>query len=534
MADTKTTHLELVKQDPDTIPDYLKDHANLDKLDTEIFARGKKFNGESVDENGEFNIRSIPEAENLKTSSSQRSEDSFIARTTGGSASIESGDAWLALIKGTRRHTGYVPQSIDMTVTPMARQGGDDDISATIDESVFVAYVTQSGTITLTYSTGWSANPELYGITVTGTPVAGDVITVVYVKEVRGTIVQSDPAAFISTGWNLYNHTNGYAKVVKYSDEYGFKISGTYSLLEFAATLEGERTTIDPVSGFFSIPSDGYLFVTGGNNTNTAIWMTWGDWDDGYPGSFQAYTESIVDLSSFMLQNFPYGLLQVGDVQDEINLNVGSATSNVLRQAYNSTNLANAKASGRQYEYDENYIYIERETPVTYTVSIEGDYDSNDHGMEMFTGTEQAVFAQALYGANLRNKLERDVLTISQQTLTDPQKEQVRTNIGAERKGILDDFLVVEGKVAYDNLTVAASSFEDSSVSVAKTGYTPIAIVGYNVSNGSSSGNGRTSVVLTKLYLSGANVVICTKNVSANAIKVKLGVYVLYVKNNVM
>lgn len=539
MADTKTTHLELIKQDPDTLPDYLKDFTNLEKLDAEIFARGKKFNGESVNEDGEFNIRSVPEAENLKTSSSQQSEGTFIARTTGGSASIESGPAWLALIKGVRKHVGYVPQSITHTISPLERV---DELQVSIDEADFVSKVPASTTIALVYSTVWTVGGvevdpvEDYGITITGEPLAGDAITVVYVKEVRGTIVHSDPTAFISTGWNLYNHTSGYARVVKYSDEYGFKISGTYSLLEFAETLSGTRTTIDPVSGFFTIPSDGYLFVTGGNNTNTAIWMTWGDWDTTYKGDFQTYSESIVDFSSFMLQNFPYGLLQVGDVQDEINLNVGSATSNVLRQAYNSTNLANAKSSGRQYEYDENYIYIERETPVVYTISVEGDYDSNDHGMEMFTGTDQEVFAQTIYGANLRNKLERDVLTVSQQSLSSAEKKQVQDNIGVTTMNdalldIIGSLLTVENKTVFDNQSITAGQFEDGTFSIAKTGYTPIAVAGYNVSNGSSSGSGRTWALPCKMYISGTNLTYSIRNLSSSNIKIKLNAYILYRKN---
>lgn len=512
MADTSTTHLGLIKQDPATLPDYVKDDSNLELLDAEIWARGKKFNGESVESDGEFHIRKIPYAENFDTSASQKSDESFIIRTTGGEASIpQEGDAWLTLIKGTRRHDGYVAQSITMTVTPMERTAdpaitatldeetfeayvgvagtytisyttewsasptlygltvsntpidgdsitmvwdGENDasvtvnaaprptpesISATMDEATFVAYVGSSGTTTLTYSTSWSADPALYGITVTGTPIAGDVITVVYVKEVRGTIVQSNPATFVSTGWNLYNHTAGYARVIKYSTQYGFKIAGTYTSLEFSSSTTGSRTTITPVSGYFTIPSDGYVFVSGGNNTNTVIWMTWSDWGSGYnwtgsaQGEFEAYEEHTIDISSFMSTNFPYGLMQVGSIQDEINMNIGIATSNVTRMAYNSTNLANAKASGRAYEYDENYIYIERETPVTYSITVDGDYTAFDHGMEWYTGTDQGVYSECIYGANLKNKLERDVVTISQQTLTTAQQNQICENLGLSR-----------------------------------------------------------------------------------------------------
>ena len=48
MADTQTTHLNLIKQDGNAVPDYEKDHTNLDTLDTEIWNRGKAFNGTTV------------------------------------------------------------------------------------------------------------------------------------------------------------------------------------------------------------------------------------------------------------------------------------------------------------------------------------------------------------------------------------------------------------------------------------------------------------------------------------------------------
>lgn len=501
-----TTKLGLIMPATNEYPDIEEAvNENMEKLDSEVWNRGKSFNGATVGEDGGFHVNYIPYAGNLETSSGQKSEEEYIIRTSGGEASISDGDAWLLILRGRMRHNNFIPQSIDMTVIPMERTADPDitatlnaetfeayveeagtytltyttewsatpsdygltisntpiagdtiiitwdgenepeltvnaatrpepeSISATMDESVFVSYVTQSGTTTLTYSTAWSADPANYGITVTGTPVAGDVITVVYVKEVRGTIVQSNPQTFVSTGWNLYNHALGYARVIKYSAEsgYGFKISGTYTALEFSTTTTGTRTTITPVSGYFTIPDNGYLFVTGGNDTDTQIWMTWSDWTSTANGGvFETYTQDVVDLTTFMASTFPYGLMAVGTARDEINLNIGLATSNVARMAYNETNLENAKASGFQYEYDENYIYIERSAPVTYTVEVDGDYVASDHGMEYFTGSDQAVYAETLYGANLKNKLERDVLTISQQELTSAQKNQVCKNLG--------------------------------------------------------------------------------------------------------
>ena len=304
------------------------------------------------------------------------------------------------------------------------------EITATIDQTVFESYVDESGTYTLSYTTEWSEDPADYGVTVTNDPIDGDEIVIVYVKSDRGTITVSNPTKFISTGWNLYNNATGkkYAKVKNYSSTYGFLIGGSYASLAFAETLEGTQTAITPVSGYFVVPADGYVFVTGGDDT-TYIMMTWSDWTEGYQGDFKTYEESVVDLAPIMT-NFPYGLMQVGAVSDEINFSMMRAISRIERMAYSAENLAYAEASGRAYEADTNYIYIVKEVEDTYTITETGAYTACDHGYEIVDGNVP-VYVQTLYGQNLVDKLRTDVVTISAQMLSALQKAQVRTNIGA-------------------------------------------------------------------------------------------------------
>ena len=319
----------------------------------------------------------------------------------------------------------------DPVMTVTAPRVAPDPITATIDRDTFVAYVASSGTYTFTFTTAWSDDLDNYGITVTGDPVGGDQIVVVYVKEDRGTIAQATPSALKSTGWNLYNHALGYAYVCKYSDTYGFRVGGTYSAISFSTTLSGTQETITPVDGMFTVPSDGFVHVLGGNATDTYIINAWSDWTEGYAGEFKPYEESVVDLSSVMSDYFPYGLMRVAAVRDEINLNTLTAISRIGRMAYTAENLASAKASGRAWEADTDYIYIVKAIEDVNTVVIDGSYSVNDHGNEIFYGSDVPVYLQTLYGNNLKNKLERDVLTISQQTLTSAQQAQVRQNIGA-------------------------------------------------------------------------------------------------------
>ena len=378
-------------------------------LAEEVAKRGTTVNGEGPDENGNYQVSTVDFARQIVTDKEQSSEGEYLFRTTGGDASLSDGPAKLISILGRSKHTGIVQESITMTVTPAQREEGETPITATIDRDTFVAYVSTSGTTTLTYTSSWSADPTNYGVTVTGTPISGDVITIVYVKADRGTITNSDPDTFISTGWNLYNHTNGYAKVKKYSDTYGYRIDGTYTSIAFAETPTGTTTAITPdANGKFQITKDGYIIVTGGNSTDTCIYPTWSDWGSGHDGSWAAYSETTIDLTTIM-GNFTYGLLQVGIYADEINFGQMKAISRIERMSYTAENLAAAEASGRPYDADTNYIYLVRETPVEYTFSTPtGSYTASDHGTEIVDGGTVAPYITTLYGENIVEMITHD------------------------------------------------------------------------------------------------------------------------------
>lgn len=374
--------------------DQLKDIGEHDYVES--------VNGMKPDGNGDVKFDTIEYARQIATEKNQSSTGEFIIRTTGGSASLSDGNAWLTGIRGGRVHVGHANESLSLSVD-------SEKISANIDRDAFVSAVGGNSVVmTFAYTTAWDRDPEDYGITVIGDPEDGDGITVTFVAEVRGTIIQSSPASFRSTGWNLYNHANGYARVLKYDDDAMFIVGGTYTSLQFSETVDGEKSAVSVTGGKFSIPMDGYVWVNGGNATDTYILMTWSDWTNGHEGDWEAYRESVIDLSSIMA-NFPYGLCQVGTIRDRVNFGLQEAYSYVDRMAYSAANLAAAKASGRSYEYDQNYIYIERETPVTYTFSVNGQHIACDHGMEYFTTTKAPVYVGLLYGKNLVEYLEHDV-----------------------------------------------------------------------------------------------------------------------------
>ena len=148
------------------------------------------------------------------------------------------------------------------------------------------------------------------------------------------------------------------------------------------------------------------------------------------PSIMKPYSQTMIDLSGLMV-SFPDGLMRVGNVFDEINLNTQRAYSRIQKLEYTAENLEDVIDSGVPYDTDTNYIYAVRETPVTLIISLSGEYTVSDHGIELFNGTTVPLTAYSLYGQDLKGKLRRDVLTISQQTLTAAQKAQILENIGA-------------------------------------------------------------------------------------------------------
>lgn len=433
-----TDKLRLRKPTYDEYGDVNDINYNSDILDEEVAKRVKSVNGKLPDDNGSVLVSEVPFAQNLTADDAQQSSGEFLFRTTGGDASLTDGDATLVSVFGRMVHTGVVPESLEMTVESVTREEGEEPITAEINRDTFVAYVETSSTITLVYTDAWSANPTLYGVTVIGTPIAGDRIIIEYVKADRGTITPATPSAFRSTGWNLYNNTLGYARVKRYSEAYGFLIGGSYTAVQFAQTVEGTKSTITPINGYFIVPADGYVFVTGGDATSTYILMTWSDWTNGYTGDFQAYTEDTISFASVMTNYFPNGLCSVGNVSDEIGLNSGYAVSRITRMDYTEENIAIAQQSGRPYDADTNYIYLVKEIPETYAIGVSGVYDAYDHGMEIIDGSTVPVYVQTLYGQNLKDKLRTDVVTISQQTLTSAQQTQVRNNLSAASQADVD------------------------------------------------------------------------------------------------
>ena len=500
----------------------------INSLETAAAAAVKSVNGGTPDANGDVTINSVPLAANLTSDQSQAVTGSFVIRTTGGSRSVGSGSAQVQEIRGAMVHTGYVEEVLDYDLDETS------GITIAIDHDTFVEYVTESGNIAIVYDSAWkidgtAVDLDDYGITVTGSPNNGDTINITYVVGDRGTITVATPTSFKATGWNLYNPSTGYARVAGYDGKY--HVGGTYTSLKYSATLNGEQSAITVTNGSFSVPGDGYVWVTGGNATNTYITTEWTDWTTGPNVDWAAYSETAISISAIMTSYFPYGLMAVGSVYDSINVDTGTAVSRIERIAYDEDDLADIIEEGRSYDADENYIYVVKTTAESHSITLNGAYTASDHGIEEIAGTTVGPVVVILYGQNLKAKLVSDTLTKSQQTLTEVEKKQVQDNIGVTE--ICDDvkgMLVVESKTLFDNKTLAVSGYDSGSYSVAKTGYTALLAI-VTVGNASSSGSGCTNVNVNKVTCGNNNVAVQYKNMGNSSVKIKMTAQVLYRKD---
>jgi hypothetical protein len=91
---------------------------------------------------------------------------------------------------------------------------------------------------------------------------------------------------------------------------------------------------------------------------------------------------------------------------------------------------------------------------------VDEEYTVSEHGLEWFAGSSVEIWSEILYGTNLKDKLKRDVLTISKQTLTSGQKAQVRENIGAAPAdgGAVDKLSAAMSYVVNGNKSIEAVS----------------------------------------------------------------------------
>lgn len=512
----------------------------------------RSINSKLPDNNGNITITNVATADNLTSPDAQTSYDSFIYRTSGGTASLASGEAQLIYIDGNIDVRNRVLENFNINSTnnliinydaevwnTMIQNTGEYIFSYTKPTSsvatnswkptagtwrynnsiislndyglnaINIIYPSleinsisnnisnlkvipntwmnnfqNSDNYEFIYSStqnGWILQQELvnlsnYGITFSGTPENEDkiivnyqqgtldgTVTINYTAPQQGTIVVATPTAFKATGFNQFDNSSMYIQNATISNGKIVNSNGTYVCycrakggvnngyvaysenayirnIGWCANLpainETVITTNQSVSNTLaSIPfeQDGYVVVVVTNVTDLCIHPKWsGSADTDYKDYVEPSIINLptVDINGTTLPIGSYGMPALGSVADRLNLDAGVYIQKIGRVVNNNTNMNYVIGLDTEYDYDANYIYYVLLNPVTYNVIIDPVYTVNDFGTEEFLNTDVSLYAQILYGQNLRDKLRTDVLTISSQELTNSQKMQIYNNLG--------------------------------------------------------------------------------------------------------
>lgn len=416
---------------------------------------------------GDVVVTHVALADNLVSPDSQEIYDGYKFRTTGGAVSIDSGEAELKTIYGNTVAVGRVDESlvivcntVDLTVGIMLADWKASPLGDT------------SGTYQFTHDGadwkygGTAVDLADYGITVAGTPASGDIITVYWTTETRGTLVTAKPTGFQSIGLNQFDKANN--KLANYSiDTSGNVVANSGTSLCWIHAVGGladgytvydsgngvlriglcDTVPDDTTSGIEIVTSnvgtsyvtpdhDCYICVVISDPDTLCVHPKWSGYEDA---TYEAYSESNIsiptaDKNGTALPTASYGMPSVGSVRDELSFDMKTYTKRIGQMAYSEANLATVQALGVDYDYDATNIFYVLASPVVYELagSVSGSYTAADFGTEEFIGSTVKVYAMNVYGQNLRDKLRTDVLTKTPMSLSTAEQITVREYLGVQ------------------------------------------------------------------------------------------------------
>lgn len=555
------------------------------------------------DQYGNVTITNVATADNLTSPDAQASYGTFIYRTSGGSASLSSGEAQLVYIDGNIDIVGRVVENFninatnDITTTYSANiwrsqinedgtyvftyirptssatamswtssgtwsydgsqismdsfglyptnvinpsinitTSGSGITGATVVPSTFFSQINTDATATFNYtqdeeeSAGWMFNGTLvslttYGISISGNPTLNDTITVVsvvgtpnstltvnYTASQQGTITVATPTVFSATGFNQFDKNSMVLTNASFSGGKIIQNSGTYACYCHAKSgvdngyvAYSESGAILDIGWCANIPTIGADIITTGQSVSTSLASIPFD-DDGYVVVIASSTADICihpkwsgsadteyaayvapstitiptqDTNGVDLPTATYGMPKIGTIADRINLDAGTYIQRIGRLANTSSNMDYVISLETGYDYDDNYIYYVLPSAITYNINISPIYTVNDWGTEEFLDTAVPLSAQLLYGQNLRDKLRTDVVTISEQSLSQNQKNQICTNIGAVKKAgdtmtgglTFRQTEIAVGDVPGNQKTISISGVDKNGASLGWVGY---------------------------------------------------------------
>ena len=133
----------------------------------------------------------------------------------------------------------------------------------------------------------------------------------------EGSLLSFNPTDIQTTGFNQYDNSKQTENVHVLADN-KYRIKGTYNGLTYS-----DGTDVTVTDGYFTPDRVDRLTLTGGNNLDTCVHLSWSGYRDGVD-DYEKYWSVNTDLSWIRTLEhngsllFPNGLCKAGDVYDEI------------------------------------------------------------------------------------------------------------------------------------------------------------------------------------------------------------------------
>ena len=354
--------------------------------------------------------------------------DKAVITTTGGDKDINSSEegftAHLASIKGASKVTGdFVHSAITNNYAPTEETEYDFYVTVE-DRDKFTAAVIENGlagnNITLATVQSWLSLD--YGLASSGTPVGTETFTVT--DPIYQTVDFPQITSFNSTSWNLLTSGNtagvikGHRYMIRPSDP---DVAPTAEIGSVAQTLEAYTCSRGHLVPFtFVATATGDCTLTGAS----IVALVWSG------KHCDRTTNTEYSLSTISIPAAYQTLRAIGNVCDELTpTSYRKRISSVPMTGENLVITANMERI-----VTSTYIYYVDDLQVA-ALSLDWSFTANDFGEMYFVFGGSVVMPiefTAIYGANLVDKLARDVLTKSSQTLTNAEKAQVHTNLGLQ------------------------------------------------------------------------------------------------------
>ena len=317
---------------------------------------------------------------------------------------------------------------------------------------------------------------EGYAIDLNGDVVAAEGSFVAWVHAVGG----------LTNGYQIYN---GNATIDEVCWTSSIPTTGTTGMTVLAENTELSEDAVDGAPGNklikdYQFDKDGYLAISTDSIDLLCVHPRWSgtaNWRD-YEGlhDYEDYEEYTITVPLTAIDNsgdepvevnLPtgiYGIPSIGDVKDELNFGNFTYTQNISSIEYTPQNLSDVVSMGVPYSYDFNRILFKMQTPKKYRLGEEysGLYTVCDYGTEEFIGSALpfGVECAVLYGQSLKDKLRTDVVTISEQNLSDSEKSQVGYNIGTRYRLVTNELQSTTVNVAGTDISCYVAHAEDYAI----------------------------------------------------------------------